>query len=350
MQNVPYINGNNVRRVRNRKEVKNAENQVMINPQKPQMLGTSDTLWTSMAVMSNINRVGIGHYQVKLANSDGIIGDFKQGAAGNCWMLSGLKSLSCTPRGAQIIKDAVTKNDDGSITINFKGLNTSYTITEEEFKNAKEEYLTSPDGVKEQKYSSGDVDAMVFELAVEKIRRDLSSGRYKDADVPNYAKIVVDKENPIDGGVQGQLYYLLTGKHSCGISLNDTITPDGEVLCKNNKEKADEFLNKYSMDPKKYAAGIAVKDAIDVRDITGNKVHLTGKHAYALEGMFGNNVIISDPHNSARKIILPRETFLRVTDSLNYQNLKDDKDPFDEELKQQLIKQTDADNYMNEHC
>lgn len=309
-----------------------------------------EKIWSSLTALSNMNRPFLGAYTVKMSNCDGLVGDFKQGTTGDCWLLSGLKSLAVTPIGADIIRNSIIKNEDGTVVVNFKGANKSYTITEEEFNKAAKETVTSPDGVTEKKYSSGDADVLLFEFAMSKLKNEIAEGKV-GSDLPNYAKIIVNKDAPIEGGAGAQLYYLLTGKESCGISTTGAkISNTEKVIFKDNKEKLSKFLEKYSIDNKKYAVAFGVDKEISVKDLTGKDYKFIANHEYAVEGTFGGNIIISNPHDSARKTIIPQSEFLNLGVSLlTYQNLKDDNDPFDKELTKYLTQRVKADNYINEH-
>ena len=64
-----------------------------------------EKIWSSLTALSNMNRPFLGAYTVKMSNCDGLVGDFKQGTTGDCWLLSGLKSLAVTPIGADIIRN-----------------------------------------------------------------------------------------------------------------------------------------------------------------------------------------------------------------------------------------------------
>ena len=55
-----------------------------------------------------------------------------QGQEGDCWLISGILSLSYDDKGQELIKDAISKNPDGSYNVYFKGVDKSYTITKEE--------------------------------------------------------------------------------------------------------------------------------------------------------------------------------------------------------------------------
>ena len=344
MHNISSLNSYSISAANTPKD--NNTNSRVTNPIKVDNNSENQLLHT-LDVLSVLNRANIADFRLKMSTCDGMIGEFKQGASGDCWLLSGLRALSTSPIGVDIIKNSITKNDDGSVSVQFKGLNSSYTITEEEFNRATQSFVTSPDGVKERVYSNGDADVLVFELAAEKLRTDIRDGKFDDANVPNYAKTLVNKKDPIGGGKSGQLFYLLTGNEVCGILGQDIVTPDGKILCKNNKDKFSEFFERYSNDNKKYAAGFNVANKVSIQDITGKEIRLVPNHEYTIEGTMERNLIISNPHNSARKIIIPAENLFEQIGELNYQNLKDNYDFFDDTLKKHLIKSTKADEYMN---
>ena len=73
--------------------------------------------------------------------------------------------MNSTPKGREIIQNSIQKNSDGSVTVNFKGLGRSYTLTEKEINKYDTDTITS------DAYSNGDNDLLVLELAYEQIRQ-----------------------------------------------------------------------------------------------------------------------------------------------------------------------------------
>lgn len=120
---------------------------------------------------------------------DGIIQGGKQGSnAGDCWLLAQMNSMAKTSWGKDVLKNAVTAEKDGSYTVHFQGVSKDVSITAKEFAKAQ----------KNSNYSSGDADALLLELGVEKY--------FKENDV-NSGSITGNK---LSG--DSSLQYLLTGE------------------------------------------------------------------------------------------------------------------------------------------
>lgn len=96
----------------------------------------------------------------EIENPSGVNGEIdepvSQGGTGDCWILTGVLSLASTEVGKQIIKSSITANSDGSVTVTFKGIGVSYTISIEEIKKH------DTDNIKGDAYSNGDNDMLVM--------------------------------------------------------------------------------------------------------------------------------------------------------------------------------------------
>jgi len=119
---------------------------------------------------------------------DGIIQGGKQGSdAGDCWLLAEMNSMAQTDWGKEAFKNAIKTNENGDYEVNFKGIDKTVTITQKEFKRAQGD----------SKYSSGDADALLYELAVER--------HFKENDINNGTIY----GNQVAG--EASLQYLMTG-------------------------------------------------------------------------------------------------------------------------------------------
>ena len=326
-------------------------------PQVPAPVQNSQDvkLEQQMNTQGQVNRSNLEANIPTISDCDGEIKDFKQGFAGDCWFLSGIKALSATSSGKKYIKDSIVKNSDGSFTVNFKGVGKSYVISPKEFQDARnmvegDKGLDGTSGIFIHKYSTGDPDALLLELAMKKYRTDLVNNKIDLSSMPNYAGAFVCKNNPEDGGPAAQVFYMLTGKQSGTISTTGLQIPDkNETLCPANGEKLSEFLDKYISNNDDYAVGFNVKSDVTVKDISGKDVFLSAKHMFAFEKADANTITITNPKDTSNKITLSLDTFKNVVKTLEYVNLKDDNDPFDEELKKYSVKHTETENYINKN-
>lgn len=238
---------------------------------------------------------------------DGEIGDFMQQSTGDCWLLSGILSLNATKEGRKILEEALTFNPDNSVTVHFKGLNVSYTITPEEILEAQalsESYNRT--------YTSGDNDVLIFELATEKLRRDIMAGKVK-MPPEEYFGYHEDNGNPgggIEGGRTKQFIYFLTGKKSDTLSASN----DKEVL---NINKIKDFCLKRLKDFKQGTVSLSFSCLYNIHSATtvdGEvfKASLGNYgHGYAITDMTESTITIVDPHNSKKEYTFTWEEFAK---------------------------------------
>ncbi len=149
-------------------------------------------------------------------NPDGIIQGGKQGStAGDCWLLAEMNSISKTDWGKEALRQAITTDDEGNYTVHFKGINKEIKITKKEFEKAQ----------KNSDFSSGDADALLYEIAVER--------HFKETDLNNGTI----KGNDLSG--EDSLQYLLTGKKG----RQTKQTPEMEIVLKSMGEKSENNNN-----------------------------------------------------------------------------------------------------------
>jgi hypothetical protein len=119
--------------------------------------------------------------------------------SGTCWAVGAITSLAASPIGVQMIKDAMTFNDDGSVTVTFKGAdNRSYTITKEDMEVAQQNL---------NKYSPGDKTMLVLLAATEKLRKDMN---------------LPAAQGWLNGGSQRDMIFWLTGKNNFILDSDDS--------------------------------------------------------------------------------------------------------------------------------
>lgn len=255
------------------------------------------------------------------------IDDSKQGKRGDCWLLSGLNSLSYSKNGQKIIEDAISVNEDGSYNVEFKGLNLNINITPEEIEKAR----------KEGSYSAGDDDVLLMELAFEKALQLVEDG---EVDAPDWLiEQAKNGETPIDGGDLEAVIFMLTGEETeyqyncyhpdCDGSISARIQrllPGLAGLFNNSMESV---FDKIEENPEGYCAqisfhgpkGTADDEPITIKDVNGNDVVLTygdGGHAWSIKSVDGDNVVIVNPWDSSVEITVSKEELLKYAEGIIY--------------------------------
>lgn len=236
---------------------------------------------------------------------DGDIDEFKQCGTGDCWLLAGILSLNATINGRMILKDALTFNPDNSVTVHFKGVGVSYTITAEEILEAEAHHSSS------RAYAEGDNDVLIFELATEKLRRDIDAGNVeiKEGGVyDNYSS--KDNGQPGEGITSGwpeQFVYFLTGKKAD--YLRDiNLLKEQDVI---------NFLNVHleSFIEDDFALSFAllggVYNATTVDGETFN-LFLDGAHALSIVDLTEDTITIVNPWDSEKKYTFTWEEFAKL--------------------------------------
>ena len=150
---------------------------------------------------------------VSYLKKNGEIENTEQGRIGDCWLLAGLNSLSYTEEGRQIIKDSLEYHDKYTV-VHFKGVG-DYVVKNSEITKAKWS----------SKYSTGDDDMVIYELAMKKVLDDVRNGKVVIGEnapwyLENKESLTQDykeshgKELSIEGGWEKEIWYYITGKTS----------------------------------------------------------------------------------------------------------------------------------------
>ncbi len=187
-------------------------------------------------------------------NSDGIIDEANQQGAtgvGDCWMLSQMRGMSKTEWGAKAIKDSISQDKEtGTYKVNLKGVNFEAEITQKEIDKARKDGQTLQNG-KGSPYTSGDLDALLLELSVEKyFKQEIDNGNLVRRDKILFGNQMAGKTS---------LQYMLTGK-----------TGHQYQFTTNNVEKAG---NTSSMDEVSISCWKNVQDYVSMT--TGDKKEMT---------------------------------------------------------------------------
>ncbi len=230
--------------------------------------------------------------KVKTTTKDGNIGCTKQGHIGNCWILSAINALSYCKNGQEVIKNALEYKKGYTIVHTICG---DYVVknSEIDLKNFN------------NKYSKGDDDMSIFELALEKIIDDYANKRIRI--VGNISQIIkktlkntpsTERNSSTHLGHPGACFYFLTGIEPQVFTTKTTIK---------------EQLKIFKTDSNKNIALCATsKDKFKdkIKDISQKNIELFSCHAYSIKKFDGENIIIINPHNSNKEIILSQKAFL----------------------------------------
>jgi len=189
-----------------------------------------------------------------------------QGNTGDCWLISGILSMSYTDDGAELIKNAITKNDDGSYTVKFDGVDKEYTITEDELESANKKGFLEGLGVKKSEYSTGDDDVLLIELAMEKL--------------VNENEIPIQTVDGITGG-SAYYFYQLFSKNAVEYAYGDDETEIKNLL---------EYYNLYQDE---CAATIGVETGF---------AGLEDDHAYAVKSINSSEITLVNPWDTTETV------------------------------------------------
>ncbi|MBR1424261.1 hypothetical protein IJ579_01710 [bacterium] len=143
---------------------------------------------------------------------DGVIDHHEQGDTGDCWLLDGLDALSTVSWGRQAIKDCISRDENGNIVVHLEGAygkKKDFIVTPEEIEQADEN----------DEWSFGDRDSVIFEIALEKYRRQFG-------------------ERNDDGGKFEEISRLILGKNRYYVKLNEKSEISHYIeLLKNNPDE-----------------------------------------------------------------------------------------------------------------
>lgn len=233
-----------------------------------------------------------------LDEQDGVIGDMHQRGVGDCWLIASLKSLSLSEGGAKIIKDSITKNDDGSYTVSFPGIDSQYTVTTDEIVERRQKNTCS----------TGDIDATIIELAFEKARDEkepiMNKIRNFSYEISKFLNKGSGNESPLTFGNLSDVIKFFTGeKTNCVINTPFT------------KSGIDDFYEKFQNNPDNTVAVAHFlnldlnEENLKAEEYNGGNIKLTdfGMHVFSIVSVDDETVRIAEPGNTGISYIISKE-------------------------------------------
>ena len=244
---------------------------------------------------------------------DGIISASEQGTVKDCALISAINSLCTTEIGREAIKNAVSIDEDGNMTVNFAGIDRKYTITREEFN-------------KKNSFSSGDPEVRAIELAWEKMLNEVKDGVLQRESRQPYHEgqnILQEKlkcgYNIVAGTFANSVYELLTKKYpylSDYYCTDDLMEQLDKLETQSNRAITVGNVPEEHKD-NRLLTGITKCSKSEYTDAYGNQVDIYNLHAYAVKESDtkadGTRIItIINPYDSSKEVVLDEATFLKA--------------------------------------
>lgn len=219
---------------------------------------------------------------------NGIINPCFQGQTGDCWLIAAINALSLSKCGQEIIKNAIKKNNDGSYDVYFKGINKTYSISEETINRLK----MSP------YYSKGDLKMLLFEIAIGEYRKELyKHNPIENTNIPDYVNYTNKNFfclNRNNGGFPEQVFYLLSKRESI---IARTANEINKCLSLFKRTKEECVMCLYFQDEVK-------PDTFPIKDINGNEIRIIDYHTYSVKDVHNDNITLVNPHDSSKEITI----------------------------------------------
>lgn len=238
--------------------------------------------------------------------SDGKLGQIKQGQTGDCWLIASTKGLY--DKNPELFSKILQVDANGNTTVNLKGVNKTYQFTPKDIDEA----------IKQNKYATGDRDAIAIELAFENFRKD-SLKENKDTRRNPLGLYFMAAEgyyeslgSYLEGGTPRNAIEVLTGKKVTSLTKTD----DSNIIYEDNVAKLEtldeKYLKKYYDDPNKLI--------LISMDISKEK-YREEKHGFIFKSYDDNNIYLIDPNDTSKIVTKKKEEFYKRLLRVDYTDL-----------------------------
>ena len=286
--------------------------------------------------------------------------NFRQGKRGDCYLLSSIYSLNQTQNGPKLLKKNIEYNKDGSVTITLPGaiiakkgyeeegngnrcsITGKYTITKEALDKAKR--------LSGKSYAYGDIEVVIFELAMESYRAEVmrtnkALNQKPELYIPGQM-CGRKSDDPLSGGQMYDAIYILTGKKSeiyvapktkkvkpyiqgeygfVGQQKNTKYLKKSALIKSRKDEKEvtnvynkesdlQKMLDKYAGKEKEYSITAGVVNGQKAPDGT---TKIGGGHAIVVTKITDVFVEVVNPWDTTKKECIPRADFEKMAINLS---------------------------------
>ena len=193
--------------------------------------------------------------------------EIRQGQMEDCALISTCVSIASTEEGKDIIKDSISinygdENKVESYNVYFKGLDETYTITQEELNEAIDSTIKVHTRQSKYSYSCGDKDMILFELAWTKCCTNSEKLKeYYNANKTVYSW-VTNTEMPkgLSGTDASDLFYALTGDDLDTRSFTEIRTKKNKYFANSKKININDYLQNNNEFTLSSLCGVEEKD------------------------------------------------------------------------------------------
>ena len=229
-----------------------------------------------------------GDFDLWLRNYDGgtVVSDqhidpsgapYKQGRAGNCYVLASIFALAETPAGRKLLQDSITQGPNGSYTVTFAGdPSVTITVTREDLRDRNDFW------------GKGDLDVRILEIAVEKYMAQHPERNH-------------GRNTTLYGGVGGDVLALLGGKSA-------TIP---QFIYRGTEEQTVAFLELLASAPGQWVGLAGFKVLQDKTILPRDSTTYDMAHSMTIANIDASSrtVTLVDPADTGKVIVMSFEEF-----------------------------------------
>ena len=281
-----------------------------------------------------------------------------QKGRGDCYLLAAINSLANSDTGNNLLQDLI-KQDGNNFVVKFPGAEIARENLIKTLKaknpdfdaskiNIPDEYTITAEDLKDAmlksgaKYSIGDKDVLLLEIAYERYREAvavaLDENNLKPSEYMKGLSLNIDGDDYLSGGTSSEAVFILTGKTSevyitkdykkvpvCYVDSDFQMhVPDaqGNIAAETNyksmsattsadNQKLIDKLKQATIDGtiQNYAATAGFK--VSSQEVNG-KVIKGGNHALTIKSVTDTHVVLANPWNPDKDVVMSMDDFLKA--------------------------------------